>query len=337
MTDFELFQEAAELELSENIETASTLRLQRNYIPDMNRLAVQLVSVITSKDVNRITTMYEANIRNTETIAREVAEINDEGSFEKVAQLIFLNTKVIVGVTNTLNSFGCGVCSTLGQLEEPCTMLSSAIYHMKATLNEAAGLFNDDESTDVNLNLRQNIVSILNAYLVLLNAGLTLENAKITLISCSGELATTMESVLDDAFKDQFDKIITEKANMDDDIRPIIKSLNAKGYKTKYSSSGHPGIISKNDRDSDKVKSGRLYIDARIMFDGNYKFPEAPKWWVWRQVDGNDYLDVKEIYLKDGESPSQAKRNWKSKYMGTLRTWVEDLPSAKSEEKPTKE
>lgn len=120
---------------------------------------------------------------------------------------------------------------------------------------------------------------------------------------------------------------VTEAANIDDDIKPIINKLNAKGYTTKYSSSGHPNLRKTTDRNRDGVKDGKLYTDARIMFTQNYKFPEAPKHWVMREVDGCSYLDVKERNFDyDGDkTPDEMWSEWKKEYMETLATWVDNL------------
>ena len=139
------------------------------------------------------------------------------------------------------------------------------------------------------------------------------------------------------------ESILTEKANIDKDMKPIIIALNRKGYKTKYSSAGHTQLRKKEDMYRDGIYEGKLYSDARIMFDDDYNFPKAPKYWIWRTVDGKDYLDVdpKSFTVTKGDMPEEAFRKWKAAYMGTLRTWVENLPersktSGKVETKDTK-
>lgn len=126
-----------------------------------------------------------------------------------------------------------------------------------------------------------------------------------------------------------------EAANIEDDIKPIIELLNSKGYKTKYSSSGHTKLTKKSDVDKDGVYYDKLYSDARIMFDNDYNFPKAPKYWMWKTVDGKDYLDIIPIHYnkKDG-TPREAFSKWKQNYMGTLKTWVDNLPDQdKSDDK----
>lgn len=122
---------------------------------------------------------------------------------------------------------------------------------------------------------------------------------------------------------------LTEAANIDKDIKPIIEKLNKKGYKTKYSCAGHPGSFSKKDSNHDNVSYGRRYSYAHIMFDGNYNFPGAPKHWYFRTVDGKDYLDIREPHVNDSKHRSpEDGGEWKNKYMDTLKTWVDNLPSA---------
>ena len=124
---------------------------------------------------------------------------------------------------------------------------------------------------------------------------------------------------------------IEEAANIDKEIKPIIKKLNEKGYKTKYSSAGHTQLRKKEDKYRDGIYKGKLYSDARIMFDKDYNFPKAPKHWIWKVVDGKDYLDIdpKGYYLTKGDTPAEAFNKWKTMYMDTLRTWVENLPDQK--------
>lgn len=131
--------------------------------------------------------------------------------------------------------------------------------------------------------------------------------------------------------------LINEAANIDPEIKAVIEVLNDKGYKTKYSSAGHTHLRKKEDEDTNGVYYDKLYSDARIMFDDDYKFPPAPKYWVWKTVDDKDYLDIVPIRYnpdKDG-SPDKAFAKWKVNYMGTLRTWVDNLPDRVKSEKDT--
>lgn len=335
MNDYGLkaFQEAAEMELNDSITEVGIMRLERNYVPAMSRLAFQLAETISSNNTRNITDAFESCINKAEIISRAISEIVDESEFSRASQLIFLKLGVGVGIASTLKKFGCNVCEVSSQLSTQTETLKQSIDKLMVSIDGVRYLYNGtEEQLETDLTIRQSVTEFLNAYLVALRSGLSLWKARAELPTTVGpEAAEVLESVMMEVFHEQVDEVFTEKANIDGDMKPIIKALNAKGYKTKYSSSGHPGIMSKHDRDNDKVREGNLYIDARIMFDGDYKFPSAPKWWVWRTVDGNDYLDVKEIYLKDGETASKAKYEWKAKYMATLKTWVDDLPPAKVE------
>lgn len=123
-------------------------------------------------------------------------------------------------------------------------------------------------------------------------------------------------------------EIVSEAANIDPEIKDIIKILNEKGYKTKYSSAGHTKLRKKGDAKRDGVYHGKLYSDARIMFADTYNFTAAPKYWAWKMVDGNSYLDIIPLpYDKKDGSPSEAFTKWKSNYMGTLKTWADNLPT----------
>lgn len=128
------------------------------------------------------------------------------------------------------------------------------------------------------------------------------------------------------------ESVITEAANMEEEIKPIVEELNSKGYKVKYASPGHKNLRKKEDSEPDGVYYGKLYSDARIMFDAKYKFPEAPEYWHWREVDGCSYLDISpKTYSKDkGDTPNEAFNKWKKAYMDSLRVYVHELPSLKS-------
>lgn len=131
-------------------------------------------------------------------------------------------------------------------------------------------------------------------------------------------------SDMNDLFKES---TMFEAAQISDEMKPIIAKLNAKGYKTKYSSPGYLGERSKKDTFRDGVKNGKVYSTARIMFDGDYKFPPAPKGWEWRQVDNKDYLDVveKSFDYSDTTPPDRVFAEWKAEYMASLREWVDEL------------
>lgn len=134
------------------------------------------------------------------------------------------------------------------------------------------------------------------------------------------------------------EEIMTEKADMEKEIKPIVDKLESKGYMVWYASPGHSSLRSKEDKEPDGVYKGKLYSDARIMFEKKYNFPEAPKHWKWREVDGCSYLDIVpgEYNDKNG-TPDEAFMKWKSEYMSSLVAWVEDLKENGSEVKESYE
>lgn len=124
------------------------------------------------------------------------------------------------------------------------------------------------------------------------------------------------------------DDMTFEAANIDSEMKPIIEVLNKKGYKTKYSSAGHKQLRKKEDDRRDGVYYGKLYSDARVQFDKDYDFPAAPKYWCWKAVEGvKDYLDIiPEPYRESDGTPDEAFSKWKTNYLNTLKTWVDNLP-----------
>ena len=141
------------------------------------------------------------------------------------------------------------------------------------------------------------------------------------------ECATLVnEGVLD--IEDYVD-FVTEAKKPDDGIMDILKMLNAKGYKTKYSCTGHKKTWAR-DRNDDGIINGELVSSARIVFKKDYNFPDAPKHWGWKNVDGKDYLYVlPKSCSGTTEQNQKAFDAWKNKYMESLRTWVENLPDLK--------
>lgn len=127
----------------------------------------------------------------------------------------------------------------------------------------------------------------------------------------------------------EFLDLIVEAKKPDDGMMPILSKLHEKGYKTKYSCAGHKDSGSK-DRNDDGIVNGKLASAARIMFNGDYDFPDPPKHWGFKTVDGKDYLYVLQ-YSNDGKNPD-AFDEWKNKYMASLDRWVDSLPNAKKED-----
>lgn len=127
--------------------------------------------------------------------------------------------------------------------------------------------------------------------------------------------------------------VATEAANMEDEIKPIVKKLEDKGYMVKYASPGHHKLRRKEDQEPDGVYHGKLYSDARIMFEEDYKFSDSkcPKYWHWRIVDGCSYLDITPLtYKEEDGTPNECFAKWKVNYMNALRSFVDDLDSKDS-------
>lgn len=145
------------------------------------------------------------------------------------------------------------------------------------------------------------------------------------------------EAVIESAFNEGYDTelntnemgIMLEARNPDEGMKPILSKLHDKGYKTKYSCAGHKDSGSK-DRNDDGIVNGKLASAARIMFNGDYDFPDPPKHWGFKTVDGKDYLYVLQ-FSNDGKNPD-AFDEWKNKYMASLDRWVDSLPNAKKED-----
>lgn len=117
-----------------------------------------------------------------------------------------------------------------------------------------------------------------------------------------------------------------EAKKPDDGMMDILNTLNQKGYKTKYSCSGHKRSF-KEDRNDDGVINGKLTSGARIMFMDDYEFPDPPKHWGWKTVDGKDYLYVISVsHNADKVDSEKAFDAWKNKYMASLKRWVDSLP-----------
>ena len=124
-----------------------------------------------------------------------------------------------------------------------------------------------------------------------------------------------------------------EAKKPDDGMMEILDTLNRKGYKTKYSCSGHKRSF-KEDRNDDGVINGKLTSGARIMFMDDYEFPDPPKHWGWKTVDGKDYLYVIAVsHNADKIDSDKAFDAWKNKYMASLKRWVDSLPDQEDADK----
>lgn len=128
--------------------------------------------------------------------------------------------------------------------------------------------------------------------------------------------------------------LFEEAAKVDDDIKPIIQKLNEKGYKTKYSCSGHPSARLKNDTYRDGILHGKLYSTARVVFAENYKLPSPPKYWEIKVLNNEKnvalYVTPPHFKIVDG-LPTEVFNKWKKNYMNALTTWVNSLGAVGSE------
>lgn len=117
---------------------------------------------------------------------------------------------------------------------------------------------------------------------------------------------------------------------IDEDIKDVIDTLNEKGYKTKYSCSGHPSARFKKDRYRDGILNDKIYSTARIVFDGIYEITPPRHWKKKNLNDGKDtalYVVAPRFKIVDG-LPKESFGKWKDRYMNSIRNWVEKLPNA---------
>lgn len=134
--------------------------------------------------------------------------------------------------------------------------------------------------------------------------------------------------------KEVQESVMLEAKQMEDEIRPIVNTLEEKGYKVKYASPGHKNLRKKEDAEPDGVYYQKLYSDARIMFDDKYDFSDTPEGWHWREVDGCSYLDITpKSYKEEDGTPDEAFTKWKNDYMSSLKEFVNKLKSKGDSEK----
>lgn len=141
--------------------------------------------------------------------------------------------------------------------------------------------------------------------------------------------------IFDEPFTESDEAFVESKDGnhdgIDEDIKPVIDKLNEKGYITKYSCSGHPSARFKKDVYKDGVLNGKLYSTARIVFAETYVFDSIPNGWVERILDNEKsaiYVKAPDFKIING-LPEKQFENWKSRYMNSLRKWVDELPEAK--------
>ena len=130
----------------------------------------------------------------------------------------------------------------------------------------------------------------------------------------------------DGTFKESVSIFEASKDEIDEDIRALVDKLNRKGYKTKYSCSGHTKARIKEDGYRNGIYKGKLYTTARIVFDDDYKL-NPPKGWKVKTFDGKIgiYPIAPDYEYKDGV-PDDAFDKWKNEYMAELKMWVNGLP-----------
>lgn len=130
----------------------------------------------------------------------------------------------------------------------------------------------------------------------------------------------------DKELKESAEIFEASKDEIDEDIRALVDKLNRKGYKTKYSCSGHTKARIKEDGYRNGIYKGKLYTTARIVFDDDYKL-NPPKGWKVKTFDGKIgiYPIAPDYEYKDG-IPDDAFDKWKNEYMAELKMWVNGLP-----------
>lgn len=130
----------------------------------------------------------------------------------------------------------------------------------------------------------------------------------------------------DKELKESAEILEASKDDIDEDIRAIVDKLNRKGYKTKYSCSGHTKARIKEDGYRNGIYKGKLYTTARIVFDDDYKL-NPPKGWKIKTFDGKiGIYPVAPDYNYSNGVPDDAFEKWKNEYMAELKMWVNGLP-----------
>ena len=130
----------------------------------------------------------------------------------------------------------------------------------------------------------------------------------------------------DKELKESAEILEASKDDIDEDIRAIVDKLNRKGYKTKYSCSGHTKARIKEDGYRNGIYKGKLYTTARIVFDDDYKL-NPPKGWKIKTFDGKiGIYPVAPDYDYSNGVPDDAFEKWKNEYMAELKMWVNGLP-----------
>lgn len=166
-------------------------------------------------------------------------------------------------------------------------------------------------------------------------------NEKSALVQVNKWMKQEYDRIKNEDTMNESTDVMTESKKIDDDMLPITKALEAKGYDVKYSCSGHPSARTKNDVKRDGVRYSKLYTTARVVFAKKYDIGLAPKGWSKRTLNADDgkyendctalYVDEKSFKIEDG-TPKNAFYKWKASYMDSLKSWVDKLPPAGKEE-----
>ena len=128
-----------------------------------------------------------------------------------------------------------------------------------------------------------------------------------------------------------FDQYFSESDNIKsvpDKIEPMVKKLENKGYKVKYSSPGYSNTKFDNDRNKDGVINGKLVSTGHVVFEKNYHFDNTPQGWEWKVLhNGFKALYVKPYtYNEKNGSEKEAFDKWQSFYLSGLSDWIDKLP-----------
>ena len=121
--------------------------------------------------------------------------------------------------------------------------------------------------------------------------------------------------------------------NIPDEIEPIVKKLEAKGYDVKYASPGYIDGHFKNDANKDGVVNGKMVSTGRVIFARNYRFQTTPDGWGWKALhNGFKALYVKPRSNDYDDNTDYNVIEWHNKCIKSLREWADNLPKMGSPE-----
>lgn len=121
--------------------------------------------------------------------------------------------------------------------------------------------------------------------------------------------------------------ILENDNNIPDEIEPIVKIIEDKGYDVKYASPGYVDGHFKGDRNKDGVVNGKMVSTGRVIFARNYRFGKTPEGWGWKALHNG----FKALYVKphseNPDIPNEANViKWHNDCLRNLRKWAEELP-----------